>query len=336
VLENARTKPPLDLVVLGASAGGVRALSDVVRALPADFPAAVLIVLHVAPSSASMLPQILDRASVLPVAAARDGEHIEAGHVYVAPPDLHLVVEDGSLRLNADARVNGHRPAIDPLFCSAAELHHEHVTGVVLSGTRDDGTVGLAQIKACGGVAIVQDPDDADFTGMPVSAIEHVAVDAILPAGQIADALVRRLAGEPLPGGTPAAIAVTSEPQGSLLTTVCPECGGVLTEQLDDGVPVWRCNVGHQFGSRTLAELQGSNVEQALWTAVRTLEDRRALLERLAGRAETRANVRSARSYRDQADMTNRQTDRIRLTIHELATSAGVSVAQMADDESVA
>jgi two-component system chemotaxis response regulator CheB len=312
------------VVVLGASAGGVDALSEVVRGFPADLPAAVLAVLHVSASAPSLLAQILDRASALPAAAAQDGEVLEPGRIYVAQPDLHLTVAGGHVRLTADARVNGHRPAVDPLFSTAAEAHRDGVVGVILSGMRDDGTVGLARIKACGGTTIVQDPADAHYDGMPVSAIENVAVDAILSASEIGPAIAALLAGRPLPtpatgnGHGPLGSAPAGEPTKQL-TTVCPDCGGVLTEHTESGVMVFRCHVGHSYTPNTLLDLQGNATETALWTAVRTLEDRQALLARMADTAEARGRERSAQHFRRQADLTGEQADRVRGGISELA-----------------
>jgi two-component system chemotaxis response regulator CheB len=312
------------VVVLGASAGGVDALSAVVRGFPADLPAAVLAVLHVSASAPSLLAQILDRASVLPAAAAQDGERLEPGRIYVAQPDLHLTVADGHVRLTAEARVNGHRPAVDPLFSTAAEAHGDGVVGVILSGMRDDGTVGLARIKACGGTTIVQDPADAHYEGMPASAIENVAVDAILAASEIGPAIAVLLAGGRLPtpatgnGHDPLGSATAGE-QTTRLTTVCPDCGGVLTEHTESGVMVFRCHVGHSYTPNTLLDLQGNVTEAALWTAVRTLEDRQALLARMADMAEARGRERSAQHFRRQADLADEQADRVRGAISELA-----------------
>lgn len=313
---------------MGASAGGVDALSEVVRGLPADFPAAVLVVLHISASSPSMLPQILDRASPLPAVAADDGSRLDGGHIYVARPDLHLKLEDGVMRLSAEARINGHRPAVDSLFCSAADAHGSAVIGVVLSGMRDDGTVGLARIKQCGGIAVVQDPEDAQYDSMPLSAIEHVAVDAIIPAHEIGPALGRLLAGQALTqalagngnGGSPEAHANPGDP----LTTVCPDCGGVLTERREHGVTVFACHVGHSYSPGSLVDLQRSAVENALWTAVRALSDREALLHRLAGQSHARGQERSARSFARQAEAATKQADHVREAIAALAGEAEV------------
>lgn len=184
-----------DLVVIGASAGGVEVLTRVVRDLPTDLPAAVCIVLHVAPGSPSMLAHILDRAGKMPCRPARDGERLCEGVILVAPPDHHLAIEDSQVRLSDGPRENGHRPAIDVLFRSASRAFDSRVVGVVLSGTRYDGAAGLAVIKANGGATIVQDPRDARYAGMPASAIANVTVDAIVPSALVASTIAAMVRG---------------------------------------------------------------------------------------------------------------------------------------------
>jgi two-component system, chemotaxis family, protein-glutamate methylesterase/glutaminase len=188
-----------DLVVIGASAGGVEVLTRVVKGLPTDLRAAICIVLHVAPGSPSMLAHILGRAGPLSCRSARDGERLRQGVILVAPPDHHLVIERGHVRLTAGPRENGHRPSIDVLFRSAAAALDSRVVGVVLSGTRDDGSAGLAAIKANGGATIVQDPKEAMYAGMPASAIAHVAVDAIVASELVASTIAAMVKGEDLP-----------------------------------------------------------------------------------------------------------------------------------------
>jgi two-component system, chemotaxis family, protein-glutamate methylesterase/glutaminase len=197
-----------DLVVIGASAGGVEALKSVVAGLPPDLPAAVCIVLHISPDSPSALAGILRRAGRLPCRPAEDGDALAEGEILVAPPDRHLVVEDGRVHLTIGPRENHHRPSVDALFRSAALQRGEDVIGVILSGMRDDGTAGLAMIKSRGGATIVQDPADALYCGMPSSALEHVAVDAVVPSAAVAGAIAAMVNGQALPsGGNPDAQA---------------------------------------------------------------------------------------------------------------------------------
>jgi two-component system chemotaxis response regulator CheB len=331
--------PRHDLVVIGASAGGVETLTRVVAGLPPDLAAAVCIVLHVAPDSPSALAHILHRAGPLPCRPARDGESLRQGQILVAPPDHHLVVEDRHVRLVVGPRENGHRPAVDVLFRSAAAAGNGRVVGVVLSGTRDDGTAGLAVIKSHGGATIVQDPRDALYAGMPTSALEHVVVDAVVPTERLATAVAEMVSGPtpprppaPEPGAPPG----ESEPQpastGGLnpghdpaeesgVTTICPECGGVLSERFEAGMTQWECRVGHRYSPQSLADAQAQDVESALWAGVRALEDRSMLLRRMADRAELGGQPRSARSFRRRAEDASSHAGLVREALSRAATS---------------
>src|ERR671933_2234360 len=196
--------PGHDIIVSGASAGGMEALQILVRGLPADLPAALFVVWHLPPHSFGVLPDVLDRSGPLPAAHARDGEPIVPGRIYVAPPDRHLLLEPGQVRLTRGPKENHFRPAIDPLFRSAAAAYGPRVIGVVLTGLLDDGTAGLWTIKDRGRLAVVQDPDDALFPAMPLSALEYGAVDARRPAAELGPTLAD-LARRPvtLGGATP-------------------------------------------------------------------------------------------------------------------------------------
>jgi two-component system, chemotaxis family, protein-glutamate methylesterase/glutaminase len=294
------------VVVAGASAGGVEALVALVRSLPANFPYPVLVVLHVSPSGTSLLPAILARACRLPVAAPSDGDAIEPGHVYVAPPDNHLVVEDGRLRLSKAPRENGHRPAIDPTMRSAVGVYDGHTFGIVLSGSRDDGTAGLLAIKAGGGSAIVQDPTEALYDAMPRSALAHVKVDAVLPVAEMGAWILAQASDpteteDPVPDErTVSHGELTASGEGTRYT--CPDCGGVLFERHEHALERFECSVGHVFSIESLSSAQASALEGALWAAVRALDDRAALLRRLAGRARTGGHTRSAMSFERQAN----------------------------------
>lgn len=306
------------VVVAGASAGGVEALVELVRSLPSDFPYPVLVVLHVSPAGTSMLPAILARACRLPVASPGDGDPVRPGHVYVAPPDVHLVVEGGQMRLSQAPRENGHRPAIDPTMRTAAAFYESGAIGIVLSGSRDDGTAGLMVIKARGGTTIVQDPDEALYPAMPRSAMSHVKPDAVLPVAQMAawilehgpptneptkreatmhdDSGNRRLAAVEGDGEAPPRSAAG---EGTRYT--CPDCGGVLFERHEERLERFECSVGHVFSIESLASAQAEALETALWAGVRSLEDRAALLKRLASSARSNQQDRTADTFERQA-----------------------------------
>lgn len=181
----------IEVVALGASAGGVEALTRLVSLLPADFPAAVFVVLHLLESGTSRLAAILGRAGALPVETARDGAPVVPGRVAVAPPGVHLTLDGAVMRLGDGPRERGHRPAVDPLFRSVAEHRGPRAAAVVLSGTGSDGTRGLLEVKRRGGVAFAQDPAEARYDGMPRSARTHVALDGVLGCEALASTLVR-------------------------------------------------------------------------------------------------------------------------------------------------
>jgi two-component system chemotaxis response regulator CheB len=284
---DSRSRQP-DLVVIGASAGGVEALQAMVKNLPAEFPAAVLVVLHVASAATSVLPQILSRKGPLPATFASDGDELRPGQIYVAPSDHHMLVDDGRIRLTRGPRENGHRPAIDPLFRSAARSADGRCIGVILSGLLDDGAEGLRFIKASGGGAVVQDPDDAHYPSMPEAALGLTAVDRVVPADQMAEALCALIEDPPhrVRAEHPAALVIEEcDVDGPPSGLTCPECGGALWEK-DDGPNVrYACHVGHAYSIASLLEEQGRSLETILWSAVRALEERAEMHRRLAQRA---------------------------------------------------
>lgn len=303
-----------EVVVIGASAGGVEALREVVSRLPADLPVPVLVVLHLPARSPSALPAILSRSGPLPADRVEDGEPIRPGHIYVARSDHHLLLVDGRVRLSNGPAENGHRPAIDPLFRSAARAYGPGAVGVVLSGARDDGTAGLAAIAQRGGIAIVQDPADALHPSMPRSALEHIAVDHVLPAvaigPQLAE-LVRKGRDEwTEPDSDPTDPLLTAETEMAgmkPMTTdqlpgrpsgfACPSCHGALFEL--DGLPIprYRCRVGHAWSPESLLEEHAQAYEGALWSALRALEEKAALGRRMAASARERGSHIWAERY---------------------------------------
>lgn len=303
------------LVVVGASAGGVEALQRFARALPGDFAAPILVVLHASPTGRSYLPEILSRAGSLPALHALDGAPLEPGRIYVAPPDSHLVVADGRMGLARGPRENGHRPAIDPLFRTAADAYRSHVAGVVLSGTLDDGTVGLNCIKEAGGATLVQDPEDALYRDMPENAIAYVHPDYVQPIEELVDTLVRltssaptngrRPAPMPAPDDLPDAPAPSAEiaQPGAMVAFSCPDCGGTLWEMDAGGTASYRCRVGHAYTLENLLARQGETVERALWTAYRALEERSAMSRRVARRLADRGREESADRFGRQAEI---------------------------------
>ena len=288
-------------IVIGASAGGVETLKDVVARLPADLPAPVCVVLHVPPYVASFLPEILSRAGPLPAVHPHDGTTIEAGVIYVAPPDHHLLLEDGVLAVKKGPKENRFRPSIDALFRSAAYVYGPSAIGVILSGALDDGTSGLWSIKRRGGIAIVQQPSQARFESMPRTALEYVEVDHHLPAMEIGALLGRLVQEPPVPGGARASDAETetrlaTEVQiatendsfrkgimklGTLTPFTCPECHGVLVRIAEGEMSRFRCHTGHAYTDSALLEAVMEEAGATLYQYMRSLEESVMLLHHM-------------------------------------------------------
>ena len=323
------------VIAIGGSSGAMRVLLKIVSALPGDFPGALLIVTHIG-ARRSALAEILAKDCVLPVRDARDGEPVAAGVVLLAPADYHMLVsEDGStVRLHHGPKENHTRPAIDPLFRSVAVAYGERAIGVILTGYLDDGAAGLQAIKVLGGCAIVQDPADAAAGSMPSMALESVAVDMMLRSDDIGPELVRRVQAERLessmttPSDDAEAASVKSwlklenrmsAGEGGLSelakiatpsTFTCPECHGTLWQLTGNGVRRFRCHTGHAYTARILEELQGDVVEEALWAAVRALQEREKMLRDLHAGASDRE--RSTKSYAAQAAIASDQAALLR------------------------
>jgi two-component system chemotaxis response regulator CheB len=319
-----------DLVVIGASAGGVETLRRVVSGLPEQFAAAVCIVLHIAPDSPSVLAGILARSGPLPCTPASDGDPLSHGQILVAPPDRHLTIEDDHVHLTVGPRENGHRPAVDVLFRSAALAKGGRVIGVILSGTRGDGAAGLAAVKSHGGATIVQDPSEALYSGMPTTALAHVAVDAVVPSELVAATIVAMVNGEDPPPSARENRPELGPSANDPATTVCPECGGVLSERSQAGMAVWECRVGHRYSPEGLVDAQADDIESAMWAAVRALEDRSRLLNRLADQFDAQNQARSARSFRSRAASAQEQAITVR---DALAHAAETALRKLSDAE---
>jgi two-component system chemotaxis response regulator CheB len=307
--------PGHDIIVIGASSGGVEVLTSLVRRLPENLPAAIFVVLHVRPDAPSLLPAILNRAGVLPAAHAVDGEPIRTGRIYVAPPGMQMYLQRQRVSVERGPRENMHRPAIDPLFRTAAHHHGSRVIGVIASGALDDGTAGLQAVKDAGGIAVVQDPADAAFASMPSHALDRVAVDHCVKASELPELLgrlVREPAGDP-DARTQIELETREEAEPALERAVtgamigvesgltCPECSGILREVREGDVLRFRCRVGHAYTSQTMIEAQGEAVEKALWIAVRSLEERSMLLDKLAENARQRGHDGIAALFDDRS-----------------------------------
>ena len=285
------------IVVIGGSAGAIEALKRLASQLPEDFPAPVCVVVHMSADAPGLLDTILGHAGRLPAQYAKDGMPLRAGRFYIAPPDHHLLVEKDSLLVTRGPKENRFRPAVDPLFRSAAQAYGSATIGVVLSGGLDDGTAGLQVIKDLGGTAVVQDPNDAAVPSMPVTAARHVEVDYIVPIGEMGS-LLARLAAMSVPTRA-AAVQSTVEVEvkiakqhkpldagvlqlGAPSPIACPECHGVLLQVAAQGILRFRCHTGHAYSIETLVAAVDEGIETALWNAVRALEEGQMLLRQLA------------------------------------------------------
>ena len=318
----AALTPGHDIIVIGGSAGAVQPLRRIVQDLPPDLPAAVFIVLHV--GRTSILADILARSGTIRVVRAESGAEIVPGTVYVAPPGRHLLLHEQHILLRRGPHENLARPAIDPLFRSAAATFGARVVGVVLSGALNDGTAGLHAVKRCGGIAVVQDPADADVGDMPRSALRRVAMDHCVAVADMSK-LLARLASTP-PGPTPpippdirleATIAaqelatMASEDRlGTPSRFACPECHGALWE-IDDGAGLrYRCHVGHAYSGEAMEAAQADRIEETLWILMRAHQERAALVRRLAGQAATPQQQadyrRRAEAYQEDAEIVGR------------------------------
>ncbi|GAB4523587.1 MAG: chemotaxis protein CheB [Pleurocapsa sp.] len=336
------------VIVIGTSAGGVQALKTIVRSLPKHFPASVHIVQHISNEAFSNLPQVLAKTAQLPVAFAQDKELIEPSHIYIAPPDYHLLLEENRLRVIRGPRENRMRPAIDPLFRSAAVSYRSYTTGIILTGMLDDGTAGLQAIKACGGIAIVQDPKEAKYPSMPKSAIANVAVDRIVSFKEIPPLLLERVQEKParvtqIPADLLLEVPIsrdaitTPETMAKIGTPVahsCPSCGGPLW-QIGDKNPLlrYRCHVGHAFTSHALIEEQNEATEKALWVALRTLEERSRLLKSMSDRYAQNGSDALVKVHLERSQEALEHAVQIRNLIRNLRTLAESSPEKKSDKQ---
>lgn len=284
---HARPTEPIyrNIVVVGGSAGALDAFLSLVAGLPADFPGSVFVVSHVG-ANRSQLPQLLGAAGALPVKHAEDDEEIRRGHVYVAPPDRHMVLRDGRIRLNRGPREHFTRPAIDPLFRSAARQYGPAVIGVVLSGTGGDGTFGLEEIRAGGGLALIQQPDDALFPEMPQTAAAVVEIDEVVVSRRLGEVLTELVA-QPVAARPRAAQTSTDMKElEKPVALTCPECGGALRDLGGSGLKMYRCHTGHAFAADELLVQQLDEVERAVFVAVRVLNEHAELCRRMIADAK--------------------------------------------------
>lgn len=331
--------PLHDIIAIGGSAGSMEALRELIRGLPGDLLAAIFVVVHTVPNKPSLLPTLLNQCGDFLALHPADGTPIRNGCIYIAPPDHHLLIEGPLVRIVHGPRENRCRPAIDPLFRSAASCYGTRVVGVVLSGSLDDGTAGLLAIRRYGGITMVQDPKEASFDGMPQSALDAMSVDYCLPVSDIARRLVQ-LTKDPARAAVSVqdttkmeldAMAVdvkqmeNDERPGSSSPYSCPECGGVLWEIDDEGMLRFRCRVGHAFSVAGMLAEQSEAAERALWLALKTLEERSSLLRRMLSKANAHSNPHLGARFSEELHNAEDGAAAIRKVLLQSAPPRGTS-----------
>lgn len=338
--------PGRDIIVVGASAGGVEALRTLVASLPKEFPGTVFIVMHTAPDSPGVLAQILDRASPLPARVAANRERFRPGHVYVAPPDHHLLLEPGMMRLTRGPKENRFRPAIDPLFRSAAQVYGPRVVGVILTGGLDDGVSGLWAIKRLGGLAVVQHPDEAFMPSMPLNAIAQVEIDHTLPLAEIPPLLARLASttiaaqgGYEVPEELNIEVKIAMEENalesgvmrlGSPSVFTCPECHGTLLQLKENGRTRYRCHTGHAFSADSLLADLTESVEETLWSAIRSIDESAMLMRHMAEHVRE-ADTGAAERFIAKAHDAERRSGLVRKAVFAHENLSEEKVADAAD-----
>ena len=315
-----------DIIVIGASAGGVDALRVLTAALPEDLSVSLFIVVHTSPDAPGLLADIFTHSGRLPATYATDRERIEKGRIYVAPPDHHLLIEPNRLRLTRGPKENRFRPAVDPLFRSAAQTYGPRVVGVILTGYMDDGTAGLWTVKQLGGTAVVQDPASALVPFMPQNAVTHVKVDYCLPLEEIAPLLVRLTteAAEgdyQVPKEVEIEVNIAKEQKaldagvlqlGEPSNYACPECHGVLLQMKEGTLFRFRCHTGHAYSVESLLADITEKMDDALWNSIRAFEEGELFMRHMAEHLDHGENSPSAESFLERADDTKRRASLMR------------------------
>jgi two-component system chemotaxis response regulator CheB len=320
-----------DIIVIGASTGGFEAFKKIVAGLPSTLDASIFIVWHISPDIRGVLPTVLNKVNSIHAAHAYDKEEIKTNRIYIAPPDHHLLIEEGRVRITRGPKENRFRPAVDPLFRSAAYTYGTRVIGVVLSGALDDGTAGLWRVKYNGGIAIVQDPLDAEVPSMPESAMNEVDIDYCVPVTEVA-ALLVRLSQEEITQNTEVmkdektkneikiaieenALEKGSLNMGELSPFACPECHGVLSRIKEGNLARYRCHTGHAYSADTLMAALTENIENSLYGAMRGIEESIMLLNHIGDHLAEANQPKLAAVYFKKAQQAKDRAALIRKTV---------------------
>jgi two-component system chemotaxis response regulator CheB len=311
-----------DIVVIGASAGGIPALVDLVKHLPSQLNASVFVVMHLSPHSPSLLPQIITRSGYLKAIHPRDYQVIEQGIIYIAPPNHHMLVEDDHILVKKGPKENRFRPSIDALFRSAAYTYKTRVIGIILSGMLDDGTSGMWSIKRMGGLGIIQAPEDAMCSSMPTNVTEYVTVDYSVPVSQMGELInqlikeqapekpeleaeeIKRIETEVKIAAQKNAFEAGLQQLGNLTLLTCPECNGSLVQFKEGNLVRYRCHTGHGFTQNAFMANASKAIEEKLWQAVRSLEELVMILEEMAKQYEQLERPAKAQQFHKKAKET--------------------------------
>jgi two-component system, chemotaxis family, protein-glutamate methylesterase/glutaminase len=316
------------IIVIGASAGGFEALKILMAGLPRDFHSPIFIVWHMSPDVPGILPQVLNKVNTIAAANAYNNEVIQPNRVYVAPPDHHLLIDEGKVLVTHGPKENRFRPAVDPLFRSAAYTYGSRVIGVILSGALDDGTAGLWTVKHYGGTAIVQDPMDAEVPSMPESAMREVEIDHCVQISQLPELLVR-LSTEPVTNNvvvmkdeqTKKEIQIAAEESGmkkgimkfgELSPYTCPECHGVLSILHNDNIVRYRCHTGHAYSADALMASITEKIEDSLYSAIRGMDENIILLNHLGDHSAEANQPKLAALYFQKAKEVQERSEPVR------------------------
>lgn len=334
------------IIVIGASSGGFDIIKTIVKGLPPDLDASVFIVWHMAPDVRSVMPSVLNKLNRIFAAHASDREEIRPNRIYIAPPDHHLLVENGFIRVTRGPKENRFRPAVDPLFRSAAYAYGDRVIGVVLSGALDDGTAGLWAIKNYGGTTVVQDPKDAEMPSMPENALQQVEIDYCLPAAGLAGLLARLSADKQTQNGqvmkderTKAEIQIAAEntaqamqvfADGKLTEFTCPDCHGVLSKIIEGTLIRYRCHTGHAFSADTLLSAITENIEDSMYNAIRGIDESVILLNHLGDHFAEANNTKLAAMYFKKANEANERSNLVRKAVFTHEQLSKEALAQLA------
>jgi two-component system chemotaxis response regulator CheB len=321
------------IIVIGASAGGYQALADLVASIPADRGIAIFAVLHMSKNSmGDVVIQHLQKRTAIICKMGTDLETIQGGHLYLAPPDHHLMLKKGSMRVHNGPRENRWRPSIDVLFRSAAANYGSHVIGIILSGLLDDGTSGMSAIKRSGGVCIVQEPDEALYPDMPTNVLNMVDVDYRVPLSDMGYIVTDQVSKQPevssaIPDDVKLEAEITErmvsgmeqlEQLGKHSNLTCPDCGGGLWKISKDGIHRYRCYTGHAYSERLLSEKQSDGVEASLWVSIRMLEERRNMLTIMAGHETEAGHVAQSLETKRRAAEAEVHIERLKSILHAM------------------